>query len=362
MSFKLEQVSSVVGGNTHIYPLDLTLTAGSLNVLLGPTQAGKTSLMRLMAGLDKPTTGDIFWNGDRMNDVPVQKRNIAMVYQQFINYPAMTVYENIASHLRSRGLSNKAIDKKVMDASELMKLTPMLQRKPLELSGGQQQRCALARALVKDADLVLLDEPLANLDYKLREELREEMPKIFTESGAVFVYATTEPTEALLLGGNTVAMSEGRIAQFGKTLDVYRNPKDMTTARVFSEPPMNFLKIIKQGSELHVQGEQTRTTTGAFATLDNAAYTVGIRPNHLMLHRPNADALAIEVTVSVVEITGSESFVHLLHGDQRWVSLAHGIHHPESGSTLTVYIDPSNAYIFDEHEKMVRAPELAKVA
>ncbi|PWQ96273.1 ABC transporter ATP-binding protein [Leucothrix arctica] len=362
MSFKLEQVSSVVGGNTHIYPLDLTLTAGSLNVLLGPTQAGKTSLMRLMAGLDKPTTGDISWNGDRMNDVPVQKRNIAMVYQQFINYPAMTVYENIASPLRIRGLSNKAIDKKVMEASELMKLTPMLQRKPLELSGGQQQRCALARALVKDADLVLLDEPLANLDYKLREELREEMPKIFTESGAVFVYATTEPTEALLLGGNTVAMSEGRIAQFGKTLDVYRNPKDMTTARVFSEPPMNFLKITKQGGELHVQGEQTRTATGAFTTLDNGQYTVGIRPNHLMLHRPSDDALAIEVTVSVVEITGSESFVHLLHGDQRWVSLAHGIHHPESGSTLTVYVDPSNAYIFDENEQMVRAPELAKVA
>jgi glycerol transport system ATP-binding protein len=362
MSFKLEQVSSVVGGNTHIYPLDLTLTAGSLNVLLGPTLSGKTSLMRLMAGLDKPTTGDILWNGERMNDVPVQKRNIAMVYQQFINYPAMTVYENIASPLRIRGLDNKAIDKKVMEASELMKLTPMLQRKPLELSGGQQQRCALARALVKDADLVLLDEPLANLDYKLREELREEMPKIFTESGAVFVYATTEPTEALLLGGNTVAMSEGRIAQFGPTLDVYRNPKDMTTARVFSEPPMNFLKVTKQAGQLHITGEQTRDAEGAFAGLSNGQYTIGIRPNHLMLQRPSADALAIQVTVGVVEITGSESFVHLLHGDERWVSLTHGIHQPELGSSLTVYVNPANAYIFDENEKMVLAPALAKVA
>ena len=362
MSFKLEQVSSVVGGDTHIYPLDLTLTAGSLNVLLGPTLSGKTSLMRLMAGLDKPTTGDISWNGNRMNDVPVQQRNIAMVYQQFINYPAMTVYENIASPLRIRGLDNKAIDKKVMEASELMKLTPMLQRKPLELSGGQQQRCALARALVKDADLVLLDEPLANLDYKLREELREEMPKIFTESGAVFVYATTEPTEALLLGGNTVAMSEGKIAQFGKTLDVYRNPKDMTTARVFSEPPMNFLKVTKQDGKFQIAGEQSREVTGAFSRLADGKYTIGIRPNHLMLHRPNEDALAIPVTVSVVEITGSESFVHLLHGEERWVSLAHGIHQPETGSSLTVYVNPSDAYVFDENEKMVLAPELGKVA
>lgn len=362
MSFKLEQVSSVVSGDTHIYPVDLTLEAGSLNVLLGPTLAGKTSLMRLMAGLDKPTTGDISWNGNRMNGVPVQKRNIAMVYQQFINYPAMTVYENIASPLRIRGLSNKDIDKKVTEASELMKLGPMLQRRPLELSGGQQQRCALARALVKDADLVLLDEPLANLDYKLREELREEMPKIFTESGAVFIYATTEPTEALLLGGNTVAMSEGRVAQYGSTLDVYRNPKDMTTARVFSEPPMNFLKVNKQGNQLNTENGQVYDARGAFADIENGEYTVGIRPNHLMLERTHNDAIAVQVSVNVVEITGSESFVHLWHGDERWVSLAHGIHHPQSGSSLTVYINPADVYIFDKKEKLVLAPELAKKA
>ena len=362
MSFKLEQVSSVVSGDTHIYPVDLTLEAGSLNVLLGPTLAGKTSLMRLMAGLDKPTTGDISWNGDRMNDIPVQKRNIAMVYQQFINYPAMTVYENIASPLRIRGLSNKAIDKKVKEASELMKLGPMLQRRPLELSGGQQQRCALARALVKDADLVLLDEPLANLDYKLREELREEMPKIFTESGAVFIYATTEPTEALLLGGNTVAMSEGRVAQYGSTLDVYRNPKDMTTARVCSEPPMNFLKVSKQGNQLNIENRQMYDAKGAFANIVNGDYTIGIRPNHLMLDRTHDDAIAVDVSVNVVEITGSESFVHLWHGDKRWVSLAHGIHHPRPGSSLTVYINPTDVYVFDKDEKLVVAPELAKKA
>ena len=362
MGLKLEQVSSVVEGSTHIYPLDLTLTAGSLNVLLGSTLSGKTSLMRLMAGLDKPTTGEIIWNGNNMNGVPVQQRNIAMVYQQFINYPAMSVYENIASPLRIRGLDKKTIDKRVMEASELLKLTPMLQRKPLELSGGQQQRCALARALVKDADLVLLDEPLANLDYKLREELREELPRIFTESGAVFVYATTEPTEALLLGGNTVAMHQGRITQFGQTLEVYRNPKDMTTAGVFSEPPMNFLSVHKQDNLLTIAKSHEMATSGMFSKLKNGDYTIGIRPNHLVLHKPGDDAISINVTVNVVEITGSESFIHLLHGDDRWVSLTHGIHNPELGSELTVYVNPTNAYVFDEHGQTVITPQQAEAA
>ena len=139
----------------------------------------------------------------------VQDRGIAMVYQQFINYPSMSVYENIASPLRLARLKADEIDRRVREAAELMKLTPMLERRPLELSGGQQQRCALARALVKNAGLVLLDEPLANLDYKLREELRVEIPKIFEASGAIFVYATTEPEEALLLGGNTATLWEG---------------------------------------------------------------------------------------------------------------------------------------------------------
>ena len=336
MSLTLEQVSGVVGGQTHIYPTDLTLTAGSLNVLLGPTLSGKTSLMRLMAGLDKPSAGRILWNGEDVTDQPVQKRNIAMVYQQFINYPAMTVYDNIASPLKIRGLDKATIDRRVMEAAELMKLGPMLKRRPMELSGGQQQRCALARALVKDADLVLLDEPLANLDYKLREELREELPRIFTASGAVFVYATTEPTEALLLGGNTAAMWEGKVTQFGETLDVYRRPNDIITARVFSEPPMNFLSITKSGQQFSFGDGQSNAASGALADLADGRYTMGFRANHLRLTRPNAEAVSIIVTVNVVEITGSESFVHLQHADDRWVALVHGIQQPATGTELEV--------------------------
>ncbi|WP_022953518.1 ABC transporter ATP-binding protein [Leucothrix mucor] len=362
MSLTLEQVSGVVGGQTHIYPTDLTLTAGSLNVLLGPTLSGKTSLMRLMAGLDKPSAGRILWNGEDVTDQPVQKRNIAMVYQQFINYPAMTVYDNIASPLKIRGLDKAAIERRVMEAAELMKLGPMLQRRPMELSGGQQQRCALARALVKDADLVLLDEPLANLDYKLREELREELPRIFTASGAVFVYATTEPTEALLLGGNTAAMWEGKVTQFGETLDVYRRPNDIVTARVFSEPPMNFLSITKSGQQFSFGDGQTNAASGALAGLADGKYTMGFRANHLRLTRPNADAISIKVTVNVVEITGSESFVHLQHADDRWVALVHGIQQPASGTELEVYVDPADVYVFGTDDALVLAPAIAAAA
>ncbi|MEO9628983.1 MAG: ABC transporter ATP-binding protein, partial [Sulfitobacter sp.] len=213
MSLILKNVSKTVGGQTHIHPTDLTLEKGTMNVLLGPTSAGKTSLMRLMAGLDVPNTGQVIWNGEDVTGMRVQDRKVAMVYQQFINYPSMTVYDNIASPMKLVGKSKDEIDRAVRETAELMQLTPMLDRKPLELSGGQQQRCALARALVKNAGLVLLDEPLANLDYKLREELRAEIPRIFERAGSIFVYATTEPEEALLLGGNTATLWEGRVTQ-----------------------------------------------------------------------------------------------------------------------------------------------------
>src|SRR5262245_5090815 len=203
---ELRNVSKVVAGATHIKDVSLKLQHGSLNVLLGPTLSGKTSLMRLMAGLAIPTAGTVWFDGVDVTGVPGQKRKIAMVYQQFINYPAMTVFENIASPLRVAGHERSTIDREVRQAAALLKLTPYLDRLPLSLSGGQQQRTAIARAIVKNAGLVLLDEPLVNLDYKLREELRDELPRIFAATGAIFIYATTEPHEALLLGGSTATL------------------------------------------------------------------------------------------------------------------------------------------------------------
>ncbi len=230
MTIELRNVTFQVGAESHIYKTTLTLEPGGFNILLGTTLSGKTTLMRLMAGLEKPTTGEVLANGRDVTGLPVQKRSVAMVYQTFINYPSFTVYENIASPLKVAGLNKKEIDEKVHRFSDLLKLTPMLNRLPKELSGGQQQRTALARALVKGADLVLLDEPLANLDYKLREELRDELPKLFTDTGATVVYATTEPLEALMLGGHTATLKEGRVVQFGKTSSIYRKPATLESA------------------------------------------------------------------------------------------------------------------------------------
>ncbi|OXT00492.1 ABC transporter ATP-binding protein [Notoacmeibacter marinus] len=362
MTLQLENVSKVVSGRTHIYPTDLTLQNGTMNVLLGPTLAGKTTLMRLMAGLDKPSSGRIRWNGEDVTNVRVQDRGVAMVYQQFINYPSMTVYDNIASSMRLSGRPADEIDRQVRKTAELMKLTPMLDRKPLQLSGGQQQRCALARALVKNAGLVLLDEPLANLDYKLREELRIEIPKIFEESGSIFVYATTEPEEALLLGGNTATLWEGRITQFGPTLGVYRQPVDATTARVFSDPPMNFLPFEKRGGHVVFADGLDVKATGQFTALADGRYSAGFRPNHLALERPGPEALAFDTTLSVSELTGSETFIHLDHHGQRWVGLVHGVHEFEPGRSLDVYLSLAHIYIFDGDGRLVAPATYAAAA
>ncbi len=352
---ELRNISKKVGNSLHVNDVSMTLENGSVNVLLGPTLAGKTSLMRLMAGLDRPTSGSILMNGQNVVGIPVQKRNVAMVYQQFINYPAMTVYENIASPMRVAGVDAATIDRRVGEAAELMKLTPYLDRTPLNLSGGQQQRTALARALVKDAELVLLDEPLANLDYKLREELRVELPKIFAKTGAIFVYATTEPQEALLLGGKTATLSEGRVTQFDRTIDVYNHPADLLTAQTFSDPPMNILSVEKVGKEF-VFGSSRVDVPDAVATLADGRYRIGTRPHHLLLAKPVGMALKLESKVSTTEITGSESFIHLHSSGADMVALVHGVHRYVIGDAVTVYLDQNRLFIFDQNEKLVSAP------
>jgi glycerol transport system ATP-binding protein len=359
---ELRGVSRQVRGQTHIQPTDLVLEAGTMNVLLGPTLSGKTSLMRLMAGLDQPTTGQILAHGRDVTGMRVQDRKVAMVYQQFINYPSMTVFDNIASPLRLMGKSRAEIDRAVRATAEMLRLEPMLKRKPLELSGGQQQRCALARALVKQSDLVLLDEPLANLDYKLREELRAEIPRIFRESGSIFVYATTEPEEALLLGGNTATLWEGRITQFGAAPQVYRLPQDAITARVYSDPPMNFTPCRKQGHVLSF-GEGIRAPAdGAFATLPDGEYRAGFRPDHLRLRAQGGSAVEFRCTLSVAEITGSETFLHLAHGPEKWVALVHGVHDFEPGADIALWLDPAHVYLFDADGRLALPAAYAAAA
>lgn len=353
MTLELHNITKRVGAETHIHETSLVLEPGSFNMLLGTTLAGKTTLMQLMAGIQKPTSGTIRFRGTDVTGLAVQKRNVSMVYQQFINYPNFSVYDNIASPLRVAGMDAAEIKRRVSKAAELLRLEPMLKRRPSELSGGQQQRTAIARAIVKDSDLILLDEPLANLDYKLREELRDELPKIFAGRNAIVVYATTEPSEALLFGGNTASLHEGRITQFGPTSAMYRRPKDLVTAEVFSDPPINTAMAEKKGKTITVFGGTAWPAGKAARDLPDGTYTIGIRPHHITPAPHGKASGAFTGRVLVTELSGSESVIHVDIAGRTWVSQSHGIHPFEVGATATLHADIDQALFFGRNGELI---------
>ena len=350
MTLKLEQISQTVAGQVHLYPLDLALVPNAVTVLLGATKAGKTSLMRLMAGLDLPSSGRVWVDGQDVTGVPVRERNVAMVYQQFINYPSMTVYDNIASPLRLRG--DKDVDAQVQAMAKRLRIDPFLKRLPAELSGGQQQRVALARALAKRAPLMFLDEPLVNLDYKLREELREDLTQLFEAGHGTVVYATTEPSEALLLGGHTAVLKEGRLLQYGPTLEVFRHPQSLDVARAFSDPPINVLSASPQGLQWQLDNGQllalNQVNVGRMVHL-------GLRA-HALQTTASDGALALPARVQLAEISGTDTFVHLDCGGIELVMQQTGVHVHDIGTTLTVYLQPQDAYVFDDQGGLLRSP------
>jgi glycerol transport system ATP-binding protein len=353
MPLELQNVTKRVGAEVYIHETSLVLEEGTFNVLLGSTLAGKTTLMQLMAGIQKLSAGKLIFNGQDVTGVPVQKRNVSMVYQQFINYPNFTVYDNIASPLRVAGEARGDVDKRVREAAALLRLSEMLDRRPAELSGGQQQRTAIARAIVKDSNLILLDEPLANLDYKLREELRDELPKLFSDRKRIVVYATTEPTEALLFGGHTATLHEGRVTQFGPTSDIYRSPSDLTSAQVFSDPPLNIAAVEKAGATITVT-ESVRWPAGKGGrNLPDGRYTIGIRPHHITPEPQSREAATISGGVLVAELSGSESVIHFDMNGRTWVSQSHGIHPFDVGSMAKFYVDVDRAFFFDADGRCV---------
>jgi glycerol transport system ATP-binding protein len=333
--------------------------AGAINVLLGPTLAGKTTLMRLMAGLDRPTEGKIIADDVDVTGVPVRERHLAMVYQQFINYPSLSVFENIASPLRIAGkLSEDGIRKKVHEMAERLHISNYLDRSPAALSGGQQQRTALARALIKDAGLLLLDEPLVNLDYKLREELRRELTDLFASGGTTVVYATTEPLEALQLGGQTLLMHEGCVLQHGSTLSVFNAPSSLQAARTFSDPPINLINahiatgVADLGNGLTMPLTERQRSKAA----GHSHVVLGVRAHSLRLSSQGND-FAVGATVDLSEISGSETYVHLHRDELSLVAQLAGVHTLDIGAATTVYFLPEDLFIFSTDGALLSAPD-----
>ncbi|HET8791353.1 MAG TPA: ABC transporter ATP-binding protein [Modicisalibacter sp.] len=355
MSLTLENIDRIVRGEKHISDASLTLASGSFNVLLGHTLSGKTTMMRLMAGLDSPTHGRVLLNGQDMTDVPVRKRNVSMVYQQFINYPTLNVFDNIASPLKLAKIAKPEITRRVEETASMLRIDHLLGRYPQELSGGQQQRTAMARALVKDADLVLFDEPLVNLDYKLREELRLEMRKLFQARNTVAVYATTEPAEALALGDTTTLLHEGRILQSGPSDKVFHRPETIEAASLFGEPPINLMDIVKRGSGLLV-GSTVFPMPRQLEALADGPYRLGMRPSHLGLAPVSDDDLEFRMAVGVAEISGSETFLHVNNDAHELVLHLGGIHDFAVDHEVRVYAPCHKLFVFDTHGDLVHAP------
>jgi len=352
MTLALESIGKTVDGELHLAGVNLTLAPGSLNVLLGHTGAGKTSLLRIIAGLDRPTQGTVRLGGADITRSPARSRPVALVYQQFINYPSLTVRDNIASPLRLRRARDIAA--RVHELARLLRIDDLLDRLPGALSGGQQQRVAIARALAKGAEIILLDEPLVNLDYKLREDLRDELRALF--GATTVVYATTDPAEALALGGATILVHQGRVLQHAPPLEVYHRPASVTAARVFSDPPMNIVEGVVQGGALELAGEIRLPLGGAggraqgahLAGLADGPYRFGIRASDCRLGQAPAGHVAVRAHVELSEISGSETFVYLRGAAPlpQFIVQEDGVFHHQLDEELTFYLDPDRLLAF----------------
>ncbi|MBI2772508.1 MAG: ABC transporter ATP-binding protein [Burkholderiales bacterium] len=351
MQLTLDGISKKVGAQDWLYEMSLAPRPGAVTVLLGATQAGKTSLMRIMAGLDTPSRGHVRVDGRDVTGVPVRQRNVAMVYQQFINYPSMKVEDNIASPLKLRG--EKDIARRVRQLAERLHIDMFLDRLPAQLSGGQQQRVALARALAKGAPLMLLDEPLVNLDYKLREELRDELGQLFAAGDSTVVYATTEPGEALLLGGYTAVLDAGELLQYGPTAEVFHEPCSLRVARAFSDPPMNL--IAAESASLGVRLGAGPALSIPLPASASKALTLGVRAGALRV-RPREGDTALAGKVELAEISGSDTFVHVETAVGELVAQLTGVHYFDLGAPVTLYLSPAQAYVFDSGGQLLVAP------
>ena len=342
MTYAIRNLTVADGNAIHLDGLDVELPASGVVTVIGRTLSGKTTFLKVLAGLQAVRSGSLVRDGVDLLNIPAWKRRVGMVYQQFVNYPHLNVRDNIVFPLRRAGCTPSEIEAKLTYVSDLLGLHPYLDRRPAELSGGQQQRVALARALVKDTDFLLLDEPLVNLDYKLREQLRDEFRRIFRDSrDRLVVYATTEPAEAMILQGHVIILHEGKVIQTGDYRDVFHYPANTIAAQVFNDPPMNLLEGEIVGGRM-ILGPSFETPLPAhFSTLAPDRYTFGLRATDLAL---GGDFSAV---VALAEVNGSLTVLHLDLDGRNLVLEEEGVHLFQPGDRIGFTPDSARFYAFD---------------
>jgi len=353
MGIEVSNLTKNYGSEVVLDDLDLKVPDNSFTSIVAPTGAGKTTLLRVMAGVEKPTEGRVYYDGEDVTETSVQKRNISMVYQQFINYPSLSIYENIASPLRvsEKDISEDEIDSRVHDVAELLNIEDLLDHLPEEASGGEKQRTAIARALIKKPRFTFLDEPLANLDYKLREELRGQFQVIFKEEESTFVYATPAPEDALSMSTHIGFLHEKEILQFGEREEVYYHPDYVEVGSYLNEPPMNVLsaELIKDKDSFYFQVSEDLT----FEAFDyeklepGKEYLLGIRPQGVEIGEVEG-CVSFDTVVSFNEIVGSTTTLHSDHKGQEIIIFVPEPKRRPEGEKLTVSMDPQMLYVFDK--------------
>ena len=354
MSLMLNHISFKPTEEYHLNDISLRFDSGKMYTILGRTLSGKTTLLKTIAGLQTPDSGSINFEDTDFLSIPVWKRNVAMVYQQFINYPHLNVRDNVAFPLKQRKMDENLIEKDVQEAMEKVGLIGFESRKIQELSGGQQQRVALARSLAKKAKILLLDEPLVNLDYKLREGLREEFKKLFNvsdESNSILIYASTDPLEAMQLNGDIIVIDEGKILQTGTAKDVFENPATAKVAEITNDPAMNINKCLIQDNSLIMNDSVQIQIPDELKSVPNGKYLVGIRATDIYL---DDQGFAFDVEIS--EISGSETFLHLRNNNLKCVATIEEVKTYNTNEVVKINFDKSKIYLFEESGDLRHSP------
>jgi len=362
-----KQYDKSVNSNA-VTDFDLHVKDGEFIVLVGPSGCGKSTMLRMIAGLEEISSGEFYLDGRMMNDVPPSNRNISMVFQNYALYPHMTVYENMAFGLKIRKTNKKEIDRRVREAAEILGLQDLLKRKPKALSGGQKQRVALGRAIVREAKLFLMDEPLSNLDAKLRFQMRAEIAKLHQRLKTTSIYVTHDQTEAMTMASRIVIMKDGIIQQVGTPKEVYDFPENVFVGGFIGSPSMNFFngkivdgRFVSEGFDLKVPDEKM-TILKAMGYTDKDV-VMGIRPEHIELQTGNGESCyeLLRTKIIVSELTGSDMLLYSSIGSHEFIAQVESRTIVSPGEEVTLGFEMDSAHFFDiENGMRIKAADQSK--